>query len=300
MKNLAVRLSQDIPVIIIKTNYGRGMLNMLANVKGKVALVFDEFEKMFRRSDTQGAGESNTRENDIREQESALSFFDGVETRQEKLILLTVNETYNLSKYLLGRPGRIHYHFKMVIPTYEEIKEYLNDNLNDEYKRKAHDLASQLASRAVSWDSLSAFVLEINSGESFEDTIRDLNISSDTTMYIKLTLKAIYEDGTDCTNRIDFEEDSNDAIESTFRRRVDRDKYKVDTIWTDVTFQITSLQPTGALGEYRATTFEQSPATDCEDNVIEAAPRIKDVIVYRTSALNSVMASRRPMLSMIM
>ena len=300
VKNLAVRLSQDIPVIIIKTNYGRGMLNMLANVKGKVALVFDEFEKMFRRSDTQGAGESNTRENDIREQESALSFFDGVETRQEKLILLTVNETYNLSKYLLGRPGRIHYHFKMVIPTYEEIKEYLNDNLNDEYKRKAHDLASQLASRAVSWDSLSAFVLEINSGESFEDTIRDLNISSDTTMYIKLTLKAIYEDGTDCTNRIDFEEDSNDAIESTFRRRVDRDKYKVDTIWTDVTFQITSLQPTGALGEYRATTFEQSPATDCEDNVIEAAPRIKDVIVYRTSALNSVMASRRPMLSMIM
>lgn len=299
VKNLAVRLSQDIPVIIIKTNYGKGMLNMLANVKGKVALVFDEFEKMFRRSDLPGNGGGDTRENDIREQESALSFFDGVETRQEKLILLTVNETYNLSKYLLGRPGRIHYHFKMVIPTFEEIKEYLSDNLDEEHKRQANDLASQLASRAVSWDSLAAFVLEINSGESFDDTIRDLNISSDTAMYTKLTLKAIYEDGSETTNRIDFD-DSEEILETTFRRHLDRGKFKVDTVWTEVRFPITCLEPTGGLGEYRASSFEQDSAEDCDDNIIEGAPRIKDVIVYRTSALNSVMASRRPMLSMIM
>lgn len=299
VKNLAVRLSQDIPVIIIKTNYGKGMLNMLANVKGKVALVFDEFEKMFRRSDLPGNGGGDQRENDIREQESALSFFDGVETRQEKLILLTVNETYNLSKYLLGRPGRIHYHFKMVIPTFEEIKEYLSDNLDEEHKRQANDLASQLASRAVSWDSLSAFVLEINSGETFEDTIRDLNISSDTAMYTKLTLKAIYEDGSDTQNRIEFD-DSDEFIETSFRRHLDRGRFKVDTVWTNVKFPITSLEPTGGLGEYRASTFEQDAPEDCDDNVIEGAPRIKEVIVYRTSALNSVMASRRPMLSMIM
>lgn len=299
VKNLSVRLAQEMPVIIIKTNYGKGMLNTLANIKGKAALVFDEFEKMFRRSDLPGSGGSDTRENDIREQESALSFFDGVETRQEKLILLTVNETYNLSKYLLGRPGRIHYHFKMVIPSFEEIKEYLFDNLDDAHRPQANDLASQLTSRAVSWDSLSAVVLEINSGCTFEETIRDLNISSDTSSYTKLTVKALFDDGSENTNRIDFDESSQD-INVMFRIHVNPAKFKTDTIWTEVKFPIACIEPTGALGEYRASTFEQTQPTDCDDNVIKGAPKITDIILYRTSALNSVMASRMSRLSMIM
>ena len=129
VRNLAVRLADEMPVVVVKQNFGRGMLGTLANVRGRAAIVFDEFEKMFRHNSEDGR---NDRASDIREQETALSFFDGVETRQEKLLLLTVNEVYNVSRYLLGRPGRIHYHFRLSIPTHAEVKEFL-ENKNGQW-----------------------------------------------------------------------------------------------------------------------------------------------------------------------
>lgn len=285
VRNLAVKLSAELPVIVVKANHGRGMLSMLANVKGRAAIVFDEFEKMFRGRVEDG---HSSRESDIREQETALSFFDGVETRQEKLLLLTVNETYDVSRYLLGRPGRIYYHFRMTIPTYAEIKEYLADNLDGAHHGKINDIAMKLVSKTVSWDSLAAVAREVNAGETLEDTMKDLNISSDVGRgSTELTLKAVYEDGEEVVVRGDFS-DADEEVEMSFNRKVDRSRFSVEKIWTNVLINVADIEPTGAPGEFKARTFEQDPAEDIADHPVEGAPKIVEVYVYRSVVLDSM------------
>jgi len=280
VRNLAVHLSNNIPVIIIKTNYGSDMLSTLASIQGKCVLVFDEFEKMFRADGTDSS--SATKENDIREQETALSFFDGVETKQEKLILLTVNNTYLMSKYLLGRPGRIYYHFIMTPPTQEEIMEYLKDNISSkEYSTSSSmDLmASTLSARAVSWDSLSAFVAEINSGESIEDTIRDLNIRTDSDYNICIDATVTWDDGEYQTTDICCTA-ATQEVKFTINRNIPKSKYKVDAMWTTVKFNASDLVPEKH-GKFSAKKFTIISNEDADDNEIENAPKIVNISVGR-------------------
>ena len=286
VRNLAVRLADEMPVVVVKQNFGRGMLGTLANVRGRAAIVFDEFEKMFRHNSEDGR---NDRASDIREQETALSFFDGVETRQEKLLLLTVNEVYNVSRYLLGRPGRIHYHFRLSIPTHAEVKEFLADNLAGDRHGELNEIAMRLVAKAVSWDSLSAVVREVNAGEPLDETMRDLNIGADSgSDMTELTLKAVYDDGMEATVREDFR-NSVEGVGTTFARKVDRDRCGgVDKIWTSVTFDASDIEPTGSPGEFRAHAFEQDQAEDIGDRPVENAPKIVEVFVYRTVVLESI------------
>ena len=290
VRNLAAKLSAEMPVIVVKENGGQPMLSELASLKGRAVIIFDEFEKMFRADATAGSG-CNTRENDIREQETALSFFDGVETRQEKLLLLTVNETCNLSRLLLGRPGRIHYHFRMALPTTAEIEDYLADNLGAGVPGDRRDVAAKLASRAVSWDSLTAVTNELNTGETVEDTLKDLNLGTDEADGIRIAMRAIYENGAESVAFLDAD-DGDDALETTFAVRATLPDGKRTKIWTRVKAPVAGLRPTGAVGEFEVAGFTQEPPEDCEDNPVPGAPAIARIVVQRRSAMEAVAASR--------
>jgi hypothetical protein len=291
VRNLAAKLSAEMPVVVVKENGGQPMLAELASLKGRAVIIFDEFEKMFR-ADATGSSGCNTRENDIREQETALSFFDGVETRQEKLLLLTVNETYNLSRLLLGRPGRIHYHFRMALPSVAEIEAYLADNLGAAaVSGDRRDISAKLASRAVSWDSLEAVTAELNSGETVEATLKDLNIGTDEVNGIRIAMRAIYENGAESVTFIDAG-DGDDTLETTFAVYATLPDGKRTKIWTRVEAPVAGLRPTGGVGEFEVVGFTQETPEDCDDNPVPGAPAIARVIVQRRSAMEAVNASR--------
>lgn len=288
VKNLAIRLSKELPVIVVKKNLGPGMLSVLADVKGRAVLVFDEFEKMFRKND-----ESPSKEGDIREQETMLAFFDGVDAHQEKLMLLTVNSTYDLSRYLIGRPGRIYYHFRMNVPQVGEIASYLADNLNPSLGLNLKDIADRLAGRSVSWDCLSAVVSELNSGETLESSLKDLNISSESDTSISLAVKAIYDDGEEQVTYAEASDD--DELNLTFRRTLPG-KPK-NPVWTDIDVDLGSVAPTGRVGEYTAN-FIQAAAEDEDDKEVPDAPGIVKILVYRRSFLLSQKSSRSTFMSL--
>lgn len=290
VRNLAAKLSAEMPVVVVKENGGQPMLSELASLKGRAVIVFDEFEKMFR-ADAAASNGCNTRENDIREQETALSFFDGVETRQEKLLLLTVNETYSLSRLLLGRPGRIHYHFRMVLPTAEEIEDYLADNLGANVPGDRRVVAAKLASRAVSWDSLEAVTTELNSGETVEATLKDLNIGTDEVNGIRIAMRAIYVNGAESVAFIDAN-DGDDTLEATFTVYVVLPDGKRTKVWTSVEAPVAGLRPTGGVGEFEVVGFTQEPPEDRDDNPVPGAPAIAKLLVQRRSAMEAVNASR--------
>lgn len=291
VRNLAVKLSETIPVIIVKENCGPAMLSALTDIKGRAAIVFDEFEKMFRKDDATGS-RSEMNESDVREQEAALSFFDGVETKQEKLLLLTVNDTWNLSKYLLGRPGRIHYHFRMAIPTPAQIESYLADNLTVKVSEGIRSVATTLSSKAVSWDSLSAVVSELNSGETLADTLSDLNIRTETNSMIRLVVRGVFDNGHETDCHIDVEE-STSSVGCTFRVKADKEKCGADMLWTDVEFNVNDLKPTGELGEFEVSKFTQGDPEDCDDKKVPNAPRLIQIKVYRRTSFEALEYNRR-------
>ena len=283
VRNLAVSLSDHIPVIIIKRNLGPMMLSTLASVKGRCVLVFDEFEKMFR-GKSDGNGSINvTEENDIREQEKALSFFDGVEVKQEKLILLTVNDAHSLSKYLLGRPGRIYYHFVMALPSPDEIHEYLMDNLKPEMSTSedfVDKLTARLAVRSVSWDSISAVVSEVNSGETVDDTLNDLNIGTDMQSYEKLKFTAMFSDGEKSVYCVQMNPGDR-TVKMTFCRAIDQRKFDGhDDMWTTVRVNVVDIVP-DRTGVYKIAVFEQGPGEDENDKPISGAPTIVELTASR-------------------
>lgn len=89
-----------------------------------ITVVFDEFEKSFRRNDT-----------------NLLSFLDGTDSKENTLIIATINDIEALPDYVIDRPGRFEkiYDFIMsddeiLIPIIknlmpEKYKEYISNNL---------------------------------------------------------------------------------------------------------------------------------------------------------------------------
>jgi hypothetical protein len=286
-KNLAVKMSEKLPVIIVKVNYGVGMLSTISSIQGKAMVVFDEFEKMFR-----AECDGNSQADDIREQEKALSFFDGVETRQEKLLVLTVNDPASLSKYLLGRPGRIYYHFRMGTPTIEEIEEYLKDNLSDDVKDNRAQLASRLAAMSVSWDALSAVATELNYGSTMDETMADLNLRTDS-LKTTYTIRARYDDGKTESAQISLGDlaicsDRRDDITMVFDRRVSPEKFKIERIWTKVTFKVTDIVPRAS--GFVLEKFEQE-SEDVDDKPVPDAPKIESLTIERRRSTEDLMYS---------
>lgn len=159
-------MEKDYPVIIVQ-----GMLPELDSFLGSITqeciVIFDEFEKNFRYTEDEGRSE----------QEGLLSMFDGLDNTK-KMFIITCNKVYELSDYLINRPGRFHYHFKLTNPSQEEIREYLNDNVLDEYKSKIEDIVTYSIITDMTYDWLRAITFELNQGYEVSEIFEDLNIES--------------------------------------------------------------------------------------------------------------------------
>lgn len=155
--------------ILLANNYIPGIADFIASIDQEIVVIFDEFEKNFA-SNGEGNGGGPT------PQEEMLSLFDGLDNGK-KLFVITCNEVERLNAYLLNRPGRFHYHFKITFPTEEEIVEYLTDKVKPEYTDKIQSIVNFSRTVNVTYDYLRAIAFELNQGYSVAETLTDLNIS---------------------------------------------------------------------------------------------------------------------------
>lgn len=183
-------VKNGMPVIIVENNYD-DIGSFIDRIDQEVMVLFDEFDKIFAR-----------RQDDKGDQQSALlSLFDGVSSGK-KLFVLTCNELRGLNDFLVNRPGRFHYHFRFDYPDVDDVREFLSDKVDYEYQGEIDNVVKFSKRISLNYDCLRAIAFELNTGLSFSEAIKDLNILNvDTESYI---VKVSFNDGTVLTNN-DFQ-----------------------------------------------------------------------------------------------
>lgn len=175
-RQLATRAKDyNLPLIIV-SGYTPGIADFISSIEQEVIVLFDEFEKTFSNRD------------DFSPQEEMLPLFDGIDNGK-KLFIVTCNEVNKLNSYLINRPGRFHYHFILNNPNPDEIKEYMQDKLDEEYHYIIKKLITFSLNVDLTYDVLRAIAFEINNGYSFEETLADLNISKEGTPRYKVRVE---------------------------------------------------------------------------------------------------------------
>lgn len=179
-RQLAKRGKENsLPLIIVNNNYP-GIADFISSIHQECIVLFDEFEKNFKDDDN-----SNP-------QEKLLSLFDGIDDGK-KLFVITCNRPRELNEYLLNRPGRFHYHFTITVPTKDEIREYMNDNLVGDARQYIDKLVNASFSYRFTYDILRAIAFELNNGYELNETLEDLNISKD--ISFRVTGEATFTNG---------------------------------------------------------------------------------------------------------
>ena len=171
----------NLPLLIVDCAIP-GIEDFISSIQQECIVLFDEFEKTFKAN----------KETGYEPQEALLSLFDGIDNGK-KLYVVTCNETRDLNSYLLNRPGRFHYHFIMGAPTGDEVREYMEDNLNDNAKQWIDKIVALSAVSAFTYDVLRAIAFELNQGYDLAETMMDLNIERE--RYLYLTAKLIFKNG---------------------------------------------------------------------------------------------------------
>lgn len=150
------------PVIIVE-QYIPSIASFISSIDQEVMVMFDEFDKTFKEIDGHNP------------QDELLTLIDGFDNGK-KMFVITCNETRKISDYFINRTGRFHYHFKFSYPTPIEVKEYLMDNLKEEFRDEIDAVVRFSTKVNLNYDSLRSIVFELNNGETFGATMEDLNI----------------------------------------------------------------------------------------------------------------------------
>lgn len=188
-KLLSIKAVENGYPLIIVNSYIPGIADFINEIEQEVVVLFDEFDKTFNGGkDKEGSARDP--------QTEMLTLFDGI-SMGKKLFVVTCNELRNLNDYLVNRPGRFHYHFRFDYPQAEEIREYLQDKIDQAYWKEIDHVISFSKKVNLNYDCLRAIAFELALGLSFKEAIADLNIinlSSET-----YTLILCYPDGTKLT-----------------------------------------------------------------------------------------------------
>jgi hypothetical protein len=137
---------QKIPTVIINAAFdGSNLESLLGELNQPVVVFFDEFDKIY---------------NDNEKQQSILSLLDGTASHKH-LFIITCNETWRLSNYLLNRPGRIFYFIEFNGIKEDFIREYCEDNLNNKSEIDNIINISNIFEK-FNFDMLKSLVEEIN------------------------------------------------------------------------------------------------------------------------------------------
>ena len=178
---------QGLPLILVDAPYP-GIEDFIESIEQECIVLFDEFEKTFRKAKEEEGGP----------QERLLSLFDGIDGGK-KLYVITCNRVSGLNEYFLNRPGRFHYHFILSTPTGNEVREYMEDNLDGDARKYIDNIVTLSSMSAFTYDVLRAIAFELNLGNSLSETMMDLNIERE--RYLSLQFKIVFTNGVVATTR---------------------------------------------------------------------------------------------------
>lgn len=160
-------ISNGLPLIIVNS-YIPGIADFLNGINQRCVILFDEFDKTF-------CGKNGDRNTAMDPQTEMLTLFDGINS-SEKLFVITCNSLGSLSEFIINRPGRFHYHFRFDYPSNEELIEYLQDHIAQEYWGEIEAVVKFATRVRLNFDCLRSIAFELNAGETFKEAILDLNI----------------------------------------------------------------------------------------------------------------------------
>lgn len=172
-------VKNGIPVINISDNTP-GLETFLNDLNQEVMILFDEFDKKFGHDD-EGS------------QAQLLSLFDGVSSGK-RLFVITCNHLYDLNDFLVNRPGRFHYHFRFNYPTPEEVREYMQDKLDESKWGEIDNVVTFSEKTDLNYDCLRSIAFELSNGLSFSEAIKDLNITAEEG-YINYDITCYFNNG---------------------------------------------------------------------------------------------------------
>ena len=152
-----------LPVILINSCYTGSQFELFINRLGKCVLLFDEFGKTYKRTD------------DGEPQEEILSLLDG-STSNKRLVLMTENDTFLINDFILGRGGRVRYHFEYTKLEEDVISQYCNEReCSNEFTSSVIDFCR--TSSTFSFDTLVTLVNEHKEfGEKLEEFLPFINV----------------------------------------------------------------------------------------------------------------------------
>jgi hypothetical protein len=170
-KYVCKRLIEEygIPVISVTTAYSGDMFTaFLQSITQPCVILWDEFEKMYKKH----AGNNS----EAPSQEDLLTLLDGV-LESNKLHLLTANDSTEVSTYLVNRPGRIYYRREYGAIPKEVVREYCEDNLdNQDYTESIVRIASAYR-KMFNFDTLATICVECNKLKLHPyEAVQDLNV----------------------------------------------------------------------------------------------------------------------------
>ena len=166
MKTVTAKLlakESNLPIIIIDPKFPENrLINFFKTFETPVCILFDEIEKKFNTT-------------------KMLDFLDGVEKTAKKLIIMTCNDTSNISEYMEDRCSRVRYVRNYDANENIELLPIIADNLNIKNKEEVIKFCNDNIC-LLSIDNIIAFMQEVKSLEdediSLQDIIQYLNIST--------------------------------------------------------------------------------------------------------------------------
>ena len=177
-------VNQGMPVISITQNTP-GLATFLEDLNQEAMFLFDEFDKTFGYRDE---------DKNVDAQSSLLTLFDGTSAISKRLFVVTCNNLYNLNDFLVNRPGRFHYHFRFDYPSSEEIRAYMQDKLDPSVWNQIDEIIAFAEKVNLNYDCLRSIAFEMQTGLSFIEAIRDLNIIAEDD-YMNYDVTAVFNNG---------------------------------------------------------------------------------------------------------
>lgn len=176
-KSIAARMlceksvDKGLPVILVEENTP-DIAGFIDSIQQECVVLFDEFEKKFKKRNDGDDGDGGN------DQDALLSLFDGTSSQIKRMYLITCNDLWQLSDFLVNRPGRFHYHIRWSYPTADEIEAYLKDKVEEQYHGEIEKVVAFSYREKLNFDCLRAIAFELNLGTTFEEAIEDLNIKN--------------------------------------------------------------------------------------------------------------------------
>lgn len=185
----ATAIQNSIPVIVVDT-FINGIASYIESIEQEAMILFDEFDKTF--------GEVRAKDGESSPQTNLLTLFDGL-SGGKKLFVVTCNELRKLNEYLINRPGRFHYHFRFEYPSALEIRQYLEDKLQNDCHAEIDNVVAFSGKVSLNYDCLRSIAFELNHGLTFAEAIKDLNIINIDNEVFRVSLR--FENGMTATNK---------------------------------------------------------------------------------------------------